>query len=153
MKPRGKLFLWTGVVLGLGFWVIEALLHTYVFHQHPLQEELFPFGDPNEMWMRIMIAVGFVVFGVVTQRLHDRIAGEKARIDRINADLVQAMTEIRTLTGILPVCAQCKKIRDGPGSWQRMEAYLADHAGVGFTHGLCPECEAAFRAEFRQEGR
>jgi CRP/FNR family cyclic AMP-dependent transcriptional regulator len=47
---------------------------------------------------------------------------------------------VRTLGGLLPICAKCKAIRDENGSWIRLETYIEDHSGADFTHGICPEC-------------
>ncbi len=59
---------------------------------------------------------------------------------RTEESLREAMTKIKTLTGLLPICAACKKIRDDDGSWVRIEAYIKDNSYADFTHGLCPEC-------------
>ncbi len=54
--------------------------------------------------------------------------------------LQDALTKVKVLQGILPVCARCKKIRDAKGSWHAMEAYIREHSDADFTHGVCPEC-------------
>ena len=54
--------------------------------------------------------------------------------------LRRAMAEVEILEGFLPICAQCKKIRDADGQWQMLEAYISDHTNAAFTHGLCTEC-------------
>ena len=54
--------------------------------------------------------------------------------------LQKALNEVRTLRKILPICANCKKIRDDKGYWNQVEAYISDHVEVEFSHGLCPEC-------------
>lgn len=54
--------------------------------------------------------------------------------------LKQAFDEIKTLKGFLPICAQCKKIRDDNGFWKRVEKYIEDHSEAKFTHGICPDC-------------
>jgi PAS domain-containing protein len=60
--------------------------------------------------------------------------------DRLLADLESALGTVRTLEGILPICAGCRKIRDEDDSWSSMDAYVGRHTGVEFTHSLCPEC-------------
>ncbi|NOY14245.1 MAG: hypothetical protein GXP51_11440 [Deltaproteobacteria bacterium] len=60
---------------------------------------------------------------------------------QVNLELRQALDEIRTLRGTLPICAQCKSVRDDAGYWNRIEKYLQEHSDADFTHGLCPECE------------
>jgi GAF domain-containing protein len=57
-----------------------------------------------------------------------------------NMLLIDYIAEIKTLRGLIPICAQCKKIRDDQGYWQRLERYLEDHTEAEFSHGLCPEC-------------
>lgn len=58
--------------------------------------------------------------------------------------------EIKTLSGILPICAQCKKVRDDKGYWQQVERYISAHSEAEFSHGLCPDCLAASLEEIRQ---
>jgi len=60
--------------------------------------------------------------------------------ERLIEDLQKALADIRTLRGLLPICAGCKKIRDDKGYWQGLEQYLSEHAEVQFSHGLCPDC-------------
>gem|GEM_PF-3447399 len=54
--------------------------------------------------------------------------------------LQQAMAEIRQLSGLIPICANCKKIRDDDGFWHQVEEYISRHSLVEFSHGICPEC-------------
>jgi hypothetical protein len=61
--------------------------------------------------------------------------------------LQDAMEQIKTLRGILPVCAQCKRIRDERGRWHQMEAYVRDNTHAEFSHGLCVECSRQFMVE------
>ena len=56
------------------------------------------------------------------------------------AGLRNALAEIKTLKGIVPICASCKKIRDDKGYWNRLEKYLSEHLAAEFSHGLCPQC-------------
>ena len=62
-------------------------------------------------------------------------------------ELRTALADVRTLKGMLPICASCKRIRDDKGYWNQIEEYLQTHSGAEFTHGLCPECAAAFRRD------
>jgi sigma-B regulation protein RsbU (phosphoserine phosphatase) len=55
-------------------------------------------------------------------------------------ELEVALTQVRSLEGLLPICSYCKKIRDDHNYWQQVETYLLDRAGVRFSHGICPEC-------------
>jgi DNA-binding NtrC family response regulator len=55
-------------------------------------------------------------------------------------ELRQALAKVKTLRGLLPVCANCKKIRDDRGYWTRIEEYLREHSDADVSHGICPEC-------------
>jgi hypothetical protein len=60
------------------------------------------------------------------------------------AELRTSLNRVQTLEGLLPICAGCKKIRDDDGYWNHVESYLAAHAQIRFTHGICPECAKTF---------
>lgn len=59
---------------------------------------------------------------------------------RLNHDLQQALAEIKTLRGIIPICSHCMQIRDEQGAWQPIEAYVRKHSEADFSHGICPQC-------------
>jgi PleD family two-component response regulator len=65
----------------------------------------------------------------------------------LRVQLEEAMTHVKQLSGLLPICAQCKKIRDKQGQWNPMEVYISEHSEADFTHGLCPDCIKAFMAK------
>jgi PAS domain S-box-containing protein len=69
----------------------------------------------------------------------DRIEAEREK-EKLIADLRKAFDEIKTLRGIIPICASCKKIRDDKGYWNQVEVYVSDHTEADFSHGLCPVC-------------
>jgi hypothetical protein len=52
----------------------------------------------------------------------------------------EAMVKIKVLNGLIPICAQCKKIRDDKGYWNQLEQYINEHSEATFSHGVCPEC-------------
>jgi DNA-binding response OmpR family regulator len=55
-------------------------------------------------------------------------------------ELESALSRVKQLSGLLPICAYCKKIRNDQNYWQQVESYLAEHAAAQFTHGICPDC-------------
>jgi uncharacterized membrane protein YccC len=63
----------------------------------------------------------------------------------------EALARIRLLEGLLPICAECKKIRDRADTWHRLETYLSAHSSLTFTHGICPECEKQVMATVKRE--
>lgn len=76
-----------------------------------------------------------------------RLAEER---EGLIGQLREALEKVRTLSGLLPICGSCKKIRDDAGYWQRIEQYLGDHTGAQFSHGLCPQCAERLHADLRQ---
>jgi len=70
--------------------------------------------------------------------------------ERLNKELVDAMNQIKTLRGLIPICAACKKIRDDKGYWTHLEHYLEEHSDAVFSHGLCPDC---FREYFPEASK
>ncbi len=60
--------------------------------------------------------------------------------DQLIEDLQRSLTEVKTLSGMLPICSSCKKIRDDKGYWNQIEAYIHEHSDATFSHGICPEC-------------
>lgn len=65
-------------------------------------------------------------------------------------ELKDAMGRIKVLSGLLPVCASCKKIRDEKGMWKQMETYISEHSEADFTHGFCPDCAKKTLQEFEK---
>ncbi|MFP4087227.1 MAG: response regulator transcription factor [Desulfobacteraceae bacterium] len=74
-----------------------------------------------------------------TQAMARIIRAERER-DRAIEELNAAMASIKTLKGLLPICASCKKIRDDKGYWNQVESYISTHSEVQFSHSVCPEC-------------
>lgn len=66
-------------------------------------------------------------------------------------ELQEALSHVRKLQGILPICAYCKKIRDDKQYWRQVESYISEHAEVRFTHGICPTCLEKQLAELNQK--
>ncbi len=79
------------------------------------------------------------MFGTVVGYLCSRKRTELEREDLI-AELKIALKGIKTLQGLIPICAECRRIRDDEGSWTGLETYVREHSEADFSHGLCPEC-------------
>jgi PAS domain S-box-containing protein len=77
----------------------------------------------------------------------DRINAEEEREKIIN-ELKTALADVKTLSGLLPICSSCKKIRDDNGYWQQVEGYIQKHSDAIFTHGVCPDCMVKLYPEY-----
>ncbi len=91
-------------------------------------------------------ADGYIGRPIANRELAARVAAF-ARILRLdqalrekNAELEVALSKVKLLSGLLPICAGCKKIRDDQGYWSQVECYVQKHSEATFTHGLCPDC-------------
>lgn len=89
----------------------------------------------------------------VAERLGRVIERKQFEEERENLikELQQAMSEIKMLSGLLPICSSCKKIRDDQGYWNQIESYIQDHSEAEFSHGLCPECAKRLYPEYLKE--
>jgi signal transduction histidine kinase len=101
----------------------------------------------------ILLAIAALSALVIRQGLREarrRLGAEEALrkhqeeleglVQRRTADLQQALANVKTLSGFLPICAQCKNIRDDQGYWNEIEAYIRDRSEAQFSHSLCPDC-------------
>lgn len=67
-------------------------------------------------------------------------ASMEAERNEMNQQLKEAFARIKTLQGLIPICAWCKKVRDDKGYWERLDEYVTKNSGADFTHGICPQC-------------
>lgn len=74
----------------------------------------------------------------------------EAEREQLIGQLQEALANVRQLSGLLPICAGCKKIRDDQGYWQQIESYIRSKSDVEFSHGLCPDCKAKAYAELEE---
>ncbi|HEY0671352.1 MAG TPA: response regulator [Longimicrobiales bacterium] len=84
-----------------------------------------PFDEP-ELLARVEVGVRFVE---LQRKLAERVQ-----------ELERALTQVRRLEGLLPICSYCKRIRNEQDYWERVDAYISQHANVRFSHNICPEC-------------
>jgi hypothetical protein len=91
-----------------------------------------------------VLALGVLLTSVVNFVKESRMLTERRRAqeerERLIVELQGALAEVRTLSGLLPICASCKKIRDDQGYWNQIEDYVSSHSEATFSHGICPEC-------------
>jgi K+-sensing histidine kinase KdpD len=96
-----------------------------------------------DAWNNLLRVGVFVSVALVLARLK----GDMLREMKLNADLQAALDEVNKLSGLLPICAWCKRIRDDEGTWQQIETYITVHSEADFTHGICPDCARKHQAE------
>jgi sensor domain CHASE-containing protein len=84
---------------------------------------------------------------LLQKEITERKALEREREDLIS-ELQEALAQVKTLSGFLPICAACKKIRDDKGYWNQIEAYLSTRSDVQFSHSICPDCAKKLYGDF-----
>ncbi len=83
------------------------------------------------IWILGMLGLGYFVY---------RLGNEEIKREEVIFKLKQALDEVNVLSGLLPICASCKKIRDDKGYWNQLEGYICKHSDTKFTHSICPAC-------------
>jgi sigma-B regulation protein RsbU (phosphoserine phosphatase) len=83
-------------------------------------------------------------------RVHTHLELKKARETQqeLISKLQKALADVKLLSGLLPICANCKMIRDDKGNWNRIEAYIQKHSDAQFSHGICPDCAKKLYPDF-----
>jgi sigma-B regulation protein RsbU (phosphoserine phosphatase) len=77
-------------------------------------------------------------------RVGERIIELQSSLARQVKELQEALSKIKTLQGLIPICSYCRRIRDDRNYWQQLESYLAEHSEATLTHGVCPDCQEKY---------
>ncbi len=132
------------LLLVLGFLGLLSVVVFIIAGQFDFLEWFVSFSRTHENWeLDEIFAVcifWILMLAVVSYVLFRKAKSRHAALVEANDKLQGAMAEIKQLRGIIPICANCKKIRDEKGDWQQVEVYVRDHSQADFSHGLCPEC-------------
>jgi hypothetical protein len=96
------------------------------------------------------ILANFCFFAIIIVLVSDEKI-KAARNKELVAELREAMEEVKVMSGFLPICASCKKIRDDDGYWEQIESYISQHTDATFSHSLCPECLHKLYPEFEKK--
>lgn len=88
------------------------------------------------VWNTTIRLVSFLAVGWTVSRMRQALEQEHS----VAENLRRALSEVKVLEAFLPICAQCKKIRNQEGVWQQLEVYIGEHSNTRFSHGYCPEC-------------
>ncbi|MGA7751656.1 MAG: PAS domain S-box protein [Candidatus Sulfotelmatobacter sp.] len=83
---------------------------------------------------------------LILRDISERKSAEAER-ERLIKELQDALARVKGLSGLLPICASCRKIRDSGGAWHNLENYIRQHSEADFTHGICPDCRRTLYPE------
>ena len=84
------------------------------------------------------------------KKAEERLQQYSPELEKSNRAFQEALANVKTLSGMLPICASCKKIRDDKGYWSQVETYVSEHSEAVFTSGICPDCEKKAYAELER---
>jgi PAS domain S-box-containing protein len=149
---------WRGLVHPADLARVEAALLRHLRGETDHYEEEHRLRTRSGAWRWVLTRGKVVARGSGGRALrvagtHKDIDAEKqadAERERLIAELQSALENVKTLSGLLPICGSCKKIRDDKGYWQRIEAYVSERSDAQFSHGLCPSCADRMKAELRE---
>ncbi len=118
---------------------VTALIWTYTdfFAGQPFTSTWLPIWTVVERFAVLMVFVSILI----------HLWEEQAQQRKLIAELNDALENIRQLSGMLPVCAWCRKVRDDEGYWLQLESYITAHSDTQFTHGICPTCSTKMKED------
>jgi hypothetical protein len=148
MSPRQKsqagLELLVIGLIGAGTFILSAIMDTRELITDSLSK--YEFIELDEI-----LVTTFVLSLLLSAFYGRRLRENQKLIEQIkerNKELEKAAEEIRRLQGFLPICSNCKKIREDSGYWHQVEVYIRDHSEAQFSHGICPECAKKLYPDF-----
>jgi hypothetical protein len=154
MKKRIPAWLWANIVVaavlavGLVDWLTGYELNFFVFYFLPVSLAAWFLGFGSSVTLAVLSALvwfgadttirlaSFLVIGWSVSRMRQALVREHDTAESLR----RALSEIKVLEAFLPICAQCKKIRNEQGVWEPLEVYIGQHSKTQFSHGYCPEC-------------
>ncbi|MBI5887835.1 MAG: hypothetical protein HZB82_03880 [Deltaproteobacteria bacterium] len=129
--------MWIGGAILL--WGIDVLTDP-CFMKMPLKTHLLCSSTSHAIFMRSYMLTAFLLFAVVSYFLVRRQNAARQALHEAQ-DRISKLTSHDTLSGLLPICSYCKRIRDNAGRWIKIETYIEQRSNAEFTHGICPDCE------------
>ena len=136
------LYFFTGFMLALAN--IALFVRSILWLLFAPEANLFTHHNSQTVYLFIAIfsqigwTFGFVMMN--SQRMEDDLRKSRAELTEANDGLAKALQEVKQLGGLLPICSNCKKIRDSEDYWHQVEEYISEHSEAKFSHSICPEC-------------
>ena len=135
---------WPVMGAAFGYLVFHPLIHTLSLANYfGIQPRVGYFTTAISRALSISMlpwSLAFTMLGAVIGILWAKILQADEEKSKIIIELQKALDRVKTLSGLLPICASCKKVRDDQGYWNQIEAYIEAYSEAQFSHGICPEC-------------
>ena len=156
------------IIIGIIDMITGYELNFFVFYFIPVSITAWYIGLPTSVGMSVLCAMVWFAVDIQSGQVHSlpfyavwntmvrlvsflAIGGALSKIRQLldsqrelAEDLRRSVSEVKVLETFLPICSQCKKIRDQEGNWQQLEKYISGHSDTQFSHGFCPECANKF---------
>lgn len=131
-------FVSIGVFLAVGYWILEAFFDSILIADASFAMRLFP-PDPNELWMRSLVSLLFIGFGLYAHKTHARMRAAR----ELNADAGRLLENAisKTIRGRYAICARCRNICDEDSRWIEPDRFISNHTDAGFLRIVCDECQ------------
>ncbi len=142
----GNTRVWLLLSLGIATMAVRRLITLVVWLFNPGAEGFTVMYSYELIGLlgSVVMLLGVIAIKPVFSRIVQAEQEQRALSERLQA----ALKHIKILNGLLPICANCKKIRDDRGYWQQIETYLSSHTDATFSHGICPDCMEKLYPEF-----
>jgi hypothetical protein len=147
-KEEGAVLILIGASV-LAIAIISDILYSFAIHYYGY---IIPFGFfIFILFQSYMLLIRFTkalkTVEILTEDLEQQVEQRTTELTKTNSDLKEALANVNTLKGLIPICARCKKVRDDKGYWHQVEEYISKRSDVDFSHGICPECVEKFYPE------
>jgi DNA-binding response OmpR family regulator len=107
----------------------------------------------EELLARVATHLALAQRAAALRKANQQLRAEIVVHQQTEAELRKALAQVKTLSGLIPICANCKKIRDDQNYWHQVENYIQHHSEARFTHGFCPDCLKLFSDEPRDQAK
>lgn len=123
-----------------------------IFHREKplgiIEVDGIAFPEYTEQYLNLALSMVDVCgLAIENARKREQLKDSETRLRQERDKLEQALDQVQQLSGLLPICMHCKKIRDDKGYWKKIETYIEEHSGAEFSHGICEECLNTFYPE------
>ncbi len=117
-----------------------------------LEIEDVEFPDQKDRYLNLGLSIaGVCGLAIENARRYQTIRDAEDQLRTEKNKLEKALSEVKTLSGLIPICSHCKKIRDDKGYWNQVEAYISQHSDAKFSHGICRDCMQKYYSDYIQE--
>ena len=133
-------FVWISVVCSV---ILAAILNSIqsILFWGSISRDLLIIGTIDSVIIATVV-VSLIIYFV------RNTASLELRVNERTVELQEALEQIKTLRGIVPICSHCKQIRNDEGFWSQVEHYVEDHTHAKFSHGICPDCQEEHYLDF-----